>query len=229
MTAAASGFDPESLPGLPVPARGNAMVEWTPEAVAELFQSYRERLTQCVANWLPLSIRQKFSAEDVVQDAAIAAIRHPERMSTLEVQPFVWFRSLAREALTHRLRAYSGTAKRGPDREVPLERTPLDPNTSRRISVALSDGSQSPSSAFRQRESAIQIQTAVEQLTETDQETIRLLFFEGLSTSEASQVLQISDSSVSTRKLRALQHLRTILQKQSDRFPGQSHRGQRND
>jgi RNA polymerase sigma factor (sigma-70 family) len=161
-------------------------------------------------------MRKKFSAEDVLQDAAITAIRHPERMATLEVVPFVWFRSLAREALIHRMRAYSGTAKRATDREVPLDKVPLDPDTSRRISVALADGSQSPSSAFRRQESADQLQAALEQLSESDQETIRLLFFEGLSTSEAAQVLQVTDSSVSTRKLRALLHLRSVLRKNSD-------------
>ena len=85
---------------------------WTADAVAELFESYRDRLQRCVANWIPQALLQKLSADDVLQEAAIAAIRHPEKMSTLEVLPFVWFRSLARDAMNQRLRLHLGTAKR---------------------------------------------------------------------------------------------------------------------
>ena len=53
-------------------------------------------------------------------------------------------------------------------------------------------------------------------LSEADQEIIRLLFFENLSMSEAAQVLRVTDSSVSSRKLRALAHIRSIMRKQNE-------------
>ena len=135
---------------------------WTAEAVAELFQVHRERLLKCVANWTPANMRQKFSPDDVLQDAVIAAIRTPQRIATLEVLPFVWFRSLARESLTQRLRSYLGTARRDAQREVPLDNAPLDSETSRRLTIALADSGESPSSALRHRESVVPIQNALE-------------------------------------------------------------------
>lgn len=192
---------------------------WTAQTVAELFQGHHDRLMRCVAAWMPPNLHQKFSAEDVLQEAVIIAIRHPERMTTLDVAPFVWFRSLTREALTERIRAFLGAAKRAAEREIPLDNPVPDLETSRRISLALADHSISPSSVVRRQESAEEVQKAIERLSAADLEIVKLLFFEGLSTSEAAQVLETSESNVSARKLRALGHLKRLMRQRETHAP----------
>lgn len=189
----------------------DSSTHWTEASVAGLFEQLRPRLRRCVVQWLPVSVQQRFGADDVLQDAVLRAIQSVDRMATLRVEPFVWFRSLARESLTHKLRSTMDAARRTVFRETAMERPSIDSETSRKLAAALADSARSPSSALCLQESLDQMNNAIEQLTPADQQTLQLLFFEGLSVTEASQVLEISTASVSTRKLRALKHLREIL------------------
>lgn len=191
---------------------------WTADSVAELFESYRDRLMRCVLSWMPRTLERKYGPDDILQDAVIAAIRNPQRMASLDVVPFVWFRSLAREALDMRIRAYLKTLKRDAHREESLEYPAIDPQTSQHLLRALADTGLSPSSAVRRQEMITEVQQALLKLSAADFEMIRLTQIEGLTTSETAQILRVTDSSVSKGKLRALEHLRTILQKSSSEF-----------
>ncbi|MCA9063569.1 MAG: sigma-70 family RNA polymerase sigma factor [Planctomycetaceae bacterium] len=181
------------------------------EYIADRIEVHRDRLRRCVRFWMPDGLRGKLSDEDIIQDTAVQALRRAGRLQSLGVSHFVWLRGIARDILNMRIREFYGTQQRDVSRERSLAHGSFDDNSSLRLVDALLADTRSPSSVVRTKESCDALRVAIEELSEQDREIILMTFYEGLRTSEVAEIMQITDAAVTTRRTRALGHLRNRL------------------
>ena len=183
------------------------------DQLTETFERERSRLVRIAAWYLPLSLAAKVSAEDIVQDAYLTALRSSERLSELKVSAFVWLRSLVQQSLIQQQRRFQSTEMRDVLREHSMEHRAPDAESSMRLLNALCSGQSTPSAAARRNEAADMVSRALLQLSENDREILRLRFFEDLRTSEIAEILDVQPPSVSARLGRALEHLESALKR----------------
>ena len=75
----------------------------------------------------------------------------------------------------------------------------------------LTGSSSSPSGRLRRRERLASVQAALARLSEADREVLVLRYLEDLSTREIAAVMNVTESAVKMRQLRALRRLRDLL------------------
>jgi RNA polymerase sigma-70 factor (ECF subfamily) len=177
------------------------------------FKRERSRLVRIAAWYLPQNLAAKVSAEDVVQDAYLTALRTSERVPELEVSLFVWLRSLVRQSLIQQQRRFQTAGLRDVSREYSMEQRVPDAESSVRLLSVLCSGQSTPSTAARRNEAADQVSRALLRLSENDREILQLRFFEDLRTSEIAEILSVKPPSVSARIGRALEHLELALKR----------------
>lgn len=170
------------------------------------------RLVRIAAYYLPRGLAAKVSAEDVVQEACLAAYRSADRIPDLTVSVFVWLRSLVQQCVIQQQRRFQSAAMRDVGRECPVER-PLDAESSFRLLQAVASNHSTPSTRAVKKESAELVSQALLQLSDNDREILRLKFFEDLRTGEIAEVLSVQPPSVTARVARALTHFETVLQR----------------
>ena len=111
-------------------------------------------------------------------------------------------------------RKHLGAQIRDAAREVSLHGTPMA------TSIAIADRFlgqlTSPSQAALKKELAAQLEAALAEMNPIDQDVLAMRHFEDLSDSEIAEVLQIEQNAASIRYVRAIERLKTILQ----RIPG---------
>ena len=96
-------------------------------------------------------------------------------------------------------------------REVSLYSGPLPAASSAALAAHLVGNFTSPSEAAIRAERALLIQDALNTMDEIDREVLSLRHFEQLSRREAARVLGIHESAAGKRYIRALKHLKAIV------------------
>ncbi|MFK8114017.1 MAG: sigma-70 family RNA polymerase sigma factor [Rubripirellula sp.] len=184
------------------------------EAVlAESFAANRERFWHLVTFRMDRRIAARVDADDVLQEAFVAAssrLKHYLNEPTFSL--FVWLRLIVSQTLIDVHRRHFGTGKRSAGREVSLGRQRYPQTTSVSLAAQLVANQTSPSAAIQRDEASDALAAAIEQMSPLDQETIALRHFEGLTNTEAAEVLGISVTAASNRYVRALARLKEILE-----------------
>jgi RNA polymerase sigma-70 factor (ECF subfamily) len=183
-----------------------------PQALAELFAHYRDRLRRMVRLRLDRRLYGRLDPSDVLQEAYLdLARRFPEYARDPAVPFYLWLRALTGQRLIDLHRQHLGAKMRDAGLEVSLYRGALPQASSVSLAQHLLGRLTSPSRAAIRAETQIRVQEALNSMDPLDREVLTLRHFEMLSNDETAQVLGISKKAASKRFLRALERLQDIL------------------
>jgi RNA polymerase sigma-70 factor (ECF subfamily) len=176
-------------------------------AFDRLFALHRPYLHKVIALRLDGRLRARVDPSDVVQEAQLEAYRRlPDFVARRPMSFRLWLRKTAQQRLVMLRRVHLGAARRDAGREVPWP----DDSALNLVRAALASGP-TPSQELVCQEKAQQVREAVAQLPDAEGEILVLRNLEGLSNTEAAEVLEIDPSTASRRYGRALLLLREIL------------------
>ena len=185
-------------------------------AMAELFARHRPRLWRMVHFRLSRQLHGRVDADDVLQEAYLAAARRIEHYAKGGfTSAFLWLRVVVQQTLVDVHRRHLGAAKRDAGREVALYGH-YPQATSASLAIQLVGDWTSPSQAAARGELLDRVQAAIASMNPLDQEILALRHFEELTNAEAAQSLGIEPKAASIRYVRALQRLKDVLAA----FPG---------
>jgi RNA polymerase sigma-70 factor, ECF subfamily len=176
---------------------------------------HRERLKQMVAVHLDHRLAARVDPSDVVQEALFDAAQGLDEYLRQRPVPFYpWLRQLAWERLIDLNRRHLHAQRRSVKREEPLA-LHLSDESAQQLAERVLARQSSPSNQAIRSELRARIRAALDRLGQRDREVLVLRHLEQLSTRETASVLGISEGSVKTRHLRALERLRTLLESES--------------
>jgi RNA polymerase sigma-70 factor, ECF subfamily len=182
-------------------------------AVNQLLVRHRSRLRTMVCLRLDPRVAARVDPSDVVQEALIEAHRRMERYLRERPLPFYpWLRQLTWDRLVRLHRQHLAVSKRSVRREVAMAPLLSDDSVAL-LARRLFSRDNSPQSRVVQAELHARVKNALEQLSESDREVLVLKFMEELSVLEIGALLGLGESAVKMRHLRALQRLRSLLEK----------------
>jgi RNA polymerase sigma-70 factor, ECF subfamily len=182
------------------------------QALAELFERYRERLRRMVRLRLDRRLQGRVDPSDVLQDAYLdAARRAPDYAADPALPAFLWLRFLTGQRLLQVHRLHLGTQMRDAGQEVSLHRGALPQASSVSLAAQLLGRLTSPTAAAVRAELQIKLQEALNGMDPLDREVLTLRHFEELSNAEAAHVLGLSKTAASNRYVRALRRLKDVL------------------
>jgi RNA polymerase sigma-70 factor (ECF subfamily) len=155
------------------------------------------------------ALRAEDRHTDAFQETHLEIARRLEDYLRRRPMPYLaWLRRTALEMISRLRRRHVDAARRSVQREVLL------PHSSSLLLVReLLDPAAPPEQHLLRAEQGEQIQAAVAELSESEQEVLLLRTVEGLSNEEAAQVLDIAPAAASKRYGRAILHLREALQR----------------
>jgi RNA polymerase sigma-70 factor, ECF subfamily len=194
------------------------------EALAALFSRHRERLLRMVAFRMDQRLLGRVDADDVLQDAYMAAaerLRHYSDDSASS--PFVWLRMIVLQTLTDLHRHHLGAQMRDAYREVDLRGCQHPQSGSVSLAALLLGNMTSPSQAAVRAETLEQVEQVVAAMEPLDREVLAMRHFEELSNSEVAEVLGIQQKAASIRYFRALKRLRVVLSQTPSLLGGEDH------
>lgn len=182
------------------------------EALAEAFARHRQRLAGLVRFRLAPRLQGRVDADDVLQEAYLAAARRLEHFARTEApSPFVWLRMIVMQTLVDLYRQHLGAKMRDGGREVPLQESGSPEATSASMAIRLAADLTSPSQAAARAEEVERARQAIETMDPIDREVLALRHFEELSNQETAEVLGIQPKAASIRYVRALRRLKDLL------------------
>lgn len=190
-------------------------------ALGALLEKYQTRLERIVQYRIEPRLRGRIDPSDVVQEACLEALGRLDdfRRDASDVTFFLWLRFLVVQKLAQLTRFHAGAEARTVFREA-ASLGGRHPATSLDIARQLLGASQtSPSHAAARNEQLAEMERAIENLNETDQEILGLRHSEQLTNSEAARVLKMSETATSNRYVRALLHLRQEMGGGDDATP----------
>ncbi len=181
--------------------------------LSELFERHSDRLRRMVRIRLNDRLRGRIDELDIVQDACLEATRRLDEYLADPAMPFfLWLRHITGEKLIDAHRRHLLAQKRDATREVPVHGVDSAVSCDS-IAARLVGHLTSPSQAALREELRVVVQNALEQLDPMDREVLVLRHFEQLNTNECAAVLNIGASGASSRYVRALRRLQTVLAK----------------
>lgn len=180
----------------------------------ELFTIHQPRIWQIIHFRLQKQVRGRVDPDDVVQEVYIAAKQRLEHFSNGNFPSlFLWLRLVAGQTLSNIHRTHLGTEARSVLREANPIGAKIWGNTSLCLSQKFIAHMTSPSQAAVRREMADEIRQALDGMNEIDREVLALRHFEELTNKEVGIELGITSKAASIRYMRALERLRTIIEK----------------
>ena len=183
------------------------------EALAALWERHRKRLRQMVRLRLDRRLQGRVDPSDVLQEAYIdMAGRLPEYVRDRAFTTYLWLRLVTGQRLMQIHRRHLGTAMRDAGREVSLYRGALPQASSISLAAQLLGRFTSASRAAIRAERQLQLQAVLNGMDPMDREILALRHFEELSNGEAAEVLGLSKTAANNRYMRALSHLRDLLE-----------------
>ena len=180
-----------------------------PSARQQLLARHRDRLRRMVAVRLDPRLAARVDPSDVVQEAMVDAARKLDGYLRDRPLPFYpWLRRLAWERLVKMHQRHVGAGRRSVTREEPPE---LPEGSALELAERLLTVDTGPEDAALKAELRQRVRTALERLAATDREVLVLRYLEELSVAEIAAVLDLGESAVYARHLRALKRLKAIL------------------
>jgi RNA polymerase sigma-70 factor (ECF subfamily) len=176
-------------------------------AFEQLLERHRPRLLASVRRRLNPKLLRRIDPSDVVQETHLEALRRRDDYLQRQPMPFtLWLLKTAHQRVSKIERDHLRRAKRAIDRELPLP----DESTMA-LAQRLPGSGTSASRQLQRQEAARHIRRTLARLSETSREIILLRVFEGLTNSEASQLLEVSEEAAKKRYTRAVLQLQQLL------------------
>jgi len=183
-----------------------------PEALGELLELHRHRLKAMVQLRMDRRMKGRIDASDVIQEASLeAATRLPEFVEKRPMPFFLWLRFLVGEQLIVQQRRHLGAAKRDARREISLFNR-LPGASTALLAARLMGSLTAPSEAAVRAENRLEVEEALNSMSDLDREIIALRHFEQLSRQEAAQLLGIQESACGKRYVRAMRRLGELFE-----------------
>jgi RNA polymerase sigma-70 factor (ECF subfamily) len=180
-------------------------------ARSHLLAKHSERLLRMVELRMDPRLKPRIGASDIVQDAIIEADRRlPNFPRDRPVSFYVWLRTLTQQKLLDATRFHL-RKQRNVKQEIRLDVLP--DATSRVFVLELADSIATPGRAAERVERAAIVGTAIQSLRPEQREVLVLRHFEGLSNREVAEVLDVSESTASSRYIQAIQRLTKSLER----------------
>ena len=180
-------------------------------ARSQLLARHRQRLRHMIEVRLDRRLRPRIDPSDIVQDALTEAAQKLSDYARRRPLPFYpWLRRLAWERLLQVHRRHVRAQRRSVRRE-DFGGLPLPEDSAGDLAERLAARGSSPSERLRHSEQRQRVQQALARLGAADREVLVLRYLEDLNTAEIAAVLELTESAVKMRQLRALQRLRDLL------------------
>jgi RNA polymerase sigma-70 factor (ECF subfamily) len=173
----------------------------------ELLARHRAYLCRFVELRLDPKLRPRLDPSDVVQDAQLEAVRRLPDYLRQPALPFrLWLRQIAYDRLLMAHRQHVQAARRAVGRDVALPDC-----SSLLLAQQLLAGGPTASEQVSRQELAGRVRQAMAQLAAADCDLLVMRNFEGLTSEEVAQVLEITPAAVRQRYGRILLRLRKLL------------------
>ncbi len=157
---------------------------------SEIYDRYSGRIYNFALRFL----KSAEAAEDATQEVFVKMIKHANQFQG-DAKLSTWLFSITANWCRDYLRKADNKVKESEDVLVTLP-APAD---------------QSPDRTLEQRENALRIQRALQELTAEQREAILLSRYQGLSYAEIAQIAGCSEGAVKTRVFRAMETLKKLL------------------
>jgi RNA polymerase sigma-70 factor, ECF subfamily len=182
-----------------------------PTAIGELLNKYRDRLHRFVDIRMDDRLRGRIDPSDVIQEACLAATRQmPDYFEQNEMPFYIWLRLVAAQKLIGLHRHHLHVKARNARRDVRFFNA-LPNASSALLAAQLLGRTTGPSQAAIRAEQQRRLKEVLDGMEPAEREIIVLRHFEQLSNSEAARLMGWNESTTSTRHLRALKRLKTIV------------------
>ena len=179
-------------------------------ALGALFDLHRDRLRKTAAFRLAPALRGRLDADDVVQEAFLAASQRIDHFRERGFScAFIWLKLIVQQTVIDIHRRHLGTRKRDAHREV-REHEFVSDNTSFSIAATLLSNESTPSRIVGRHEEMERLVRALDELDPIDREILALRHFEELTNQEAAEVLTIGEKAASMRYVRALRRFKEL-------------------
>ena len=183
------------------------------EALADAFFEYRDRLRRLISFRLDRRLYGRVDADDILQEAFLDATRRIEHFFEDSSQSlFIWLRLIVCQTMIGVHRRHLGTKMRDVTREISFHHAEYPQATSVSLANHVADSISTPSHIAMRDEARLQLETAIQQMSEIDQEILALRHFEELTNKEVAEVLGIEVKAASIRYVRALKRLQEIME-----------------
>jgi RNA polymerase sigma-70 factor (subfamily 1) len=180
-------------------------------AEAEIFERYRCRLRRLVAMRLDRRIGQRVDPSDIVQDVLKTAHeRLSDYVAVPQVSFYVWLRQIAWDRIVDAHRRHIRAERRSILRESRCTPVVNDDSVAE-LAHSVSNSSIMPARRALRAELEARVKAALLELRPHDREILVLRYLEQLNVMEIASVLKVSQTTVTSRHLRALQRLRRVL------------------
>mgnify|MGYP000020558332 CR=1 FL=1 len=177
------------------------------DVLGDLLALHRARLKTMVQLRMDRRMQGRVDASDVIQDACLeAATRVDDYVQKKPMTFFLWLRFLVGEQLITQHRRHLGAAKRDARREISLFNRLPEASTAM-LAARLVGSLTAPSEAAVRTENRLEVEEALNSMSDLDREIIALRHFEQLSRAETAELLDIQESACSKRYVRAMQRL----------------------
>ena len=181
------------------------------EARSELLELYRSRLRRMVAIRLDKRLAARVDPSDIVQEAMRDAFnRLSEYFADPQISFYPWLRRIAWDRLMDMYRQHITAEKRSVLKEH-LWAPELNDESMAELAHSLAANSQNPRQRAMLDELEARMMAALAELKPNDREILILRYMEQLDVDDIASVLEISQTAVTSRHLRALQRLRISL------------------
>jgi RNA polymerase sigma-70 factor (ECF subfamily) len=175
-------------------------------AAEYLLGAQRDYLRRMLEARMEPALRQRVDPSDIIQETLMEANRRLDDYLRRKPTSFrLWVRRKALEQLVN-ARRHHRARKRSIERDAPL-------TAASSLAIARAFLAERASAALERQERAAQVQAAVLELLEDDQEILVLRNVEELSNAEVAQLLEIDPKTASKRYGRAVLKLGEILQR----------------
>lgn len=195
-----------------IPALVDQVIHGNRQALARLFDHYRERLWRIINFRIDQRLQGRVDPDDVLQEAYMAAEQRIEHFLHDSPQGFfIWLRLLCNQTLIDVHRRHLGTQARDAGRDRSLQSGWTSQSTSFSLSFRLLGHMTSPSQAVVRQELSEQLNLALSSMGELDREVLALRHFEELTNSETARILGLTEQAASARYVRAVARLKKVL------------------
>jgi RNA polymerase sigma-70 factor (ECF subfamily) len=182
------------------------------EALAALFNHYRDRLERLVHLRLDRRLSGRVDPSDVLQEAYLEVHKRFAEHDRDPGLPFyLWLRMVTGQKLTDVHRHHLGMKMRDAGREVSLYRGALPQASSVSLAAQLLGKLTSATQAAIRAEHKLLVQESLNNMDPLDREVLVLRHFEHLSNDETALVLGLKKGTASQRYIRALKRLKEFL------------------
>lgn len=177
-----------------------------PLAVHQLLLMHHGALLAEIRSHIPAQFQAAIAAEDMCQEAYIAAIRHlPEFDDRKSASFYGWLRVIGRRKLTDAIRSQR-TAKRGGGVRN-SDSPPLDGSSTIALLQLLAVDERTPSASAARREAVDLVRVAMDRLAPDYRRVLELRFIEGLDIAESAAKMQRAEGALRMLCRRALEQL----------------------